>query len=126
MNRAFLPIAVVFSGSTLLLIDSTIKSAVLLAVAGLVALMLRRDSAATRHLVWLVAIVAMLVVPVLSAVLPQWRVLPTWAVIGDQPGHSNGTDGINGICIGYWFTLRKIFATTNTYIVQQKCHCCTV
>ena len=93
MNRAFLPIAVVFSGSTLLLIDSTIKSAVLLAVAGLVALMLRRDSAATRHLVWLVAIVAMLAVPVFSAMLPQWRVLPPWAGVGDQPEHGSGTDG---------------------------------
>ena len=94
MNRTFFPIAVVFSGSTLLLIDSTIKGALLLAVAGLVALILRRDSAATRHLVWLVAIVAMLAVPVFSAMLPQWRVLPAWAVVGDQPDESNGTDGI--------------------------------
>jgi len=94
MNRMSLPIAVAFSGSTLLLIDSTIKAALLLAVAGLVALILRRDSAATRHLVWLVAIVAMLAVPVFSSMLPQWRVLPAWAVVGDQADEGNGTDGI--------------------------------
>ena len=93
MNRTFLPIAVVFSGSTLLLIDSTINAALLLLVAGLVAFMLRRDSAATRHLIWLVAIVAMLAVPVFSAILPQWRVLPAWAVIGDQPDERNGSEG---------------------------------
>ena len=55
------------------------KAPRLLIVAGLTALILRRDSAATRHLVWLLAIVAMLAVPVLSAMLPQWRVLPKWA-----------------------------------------------
>ena len=48
-------------------------------------MILRRDSAATRHLVWLLAIVAMLVVPVLSAMLPQWRVLPEWAGISPEP-----------------------------------------
>ena len=40
---------------------------------------LRRDSAATRYLVWLLVVVAVLTVPALSAVLPQWRVLPRWA-----------------------------------------------
>ena len=54
-------------------------------VAAVAAMILRRDSAATRHLVWLLAIVAMLVVPVLSAMLPRWRVLPDWA------GNSTGT-----------------------------------
>ena len=55
-------------------------------VGGVAAVMLRRDSAATRHLVWLLAIVAMLVVPVLSAMLPQWRVLPEWAGISPRAG----------------------------------------
>ena len=43
------------------------------------------DSAAARHLAWLVAIVAMLIVPLFSAMLPQWRVLPAWAVISPGP-----------------------------------------
>jgi beta-lactamase regulating signal transducer with metallopeptidase domain len=46
--------------------------------------MLKRDSAAMRHLVWLVAIVAMLFIPVLSVLLPQWQVLPAWAAISQS------------------------------------------
>ena len=78
MNRTILTVAGVLSASSLLLVDSAVKGTVLLALAAVVALILRRDSAATRHLVWQLAIVAMLVVPVLSAMLPQWRVLPAW------------------------------------------------
>ncbi len=78
MNRTILTVAGVLSASSLLLVDSAVKGTVLLVLAAIVALILRRDSAATRHLVWLLAIVAMLVVPVLSTMLPQWRVLPAW------------------------------------------------
>ena len=78
MNRTIFSVAGVLSASSLLLVDSAVKGTVLLALAAVVALILRRDSAATRHLVWQLAIVAMLVVPVLSAMLPQWRVLPAW------------------------------------------------
>ena len=91
MNRTILTVAGVLSASSLLLVDSAVKGTVLLALAAVVALILRRDSAATRHLVWLLAIVAMLLVPVLSAMLPQWRVLPAWmssprpAVAGVSP-----------------------------------------
>jgi beta-lactamase regulating signal transducer with metallopeptidase domain len=53
-------------------------------LAAIAAMILRRDSAATRHLVWLLAIVALLVLPVLSAMLPQWRVLPTWVGISPR------------------------------------------
>ena len=76
MNRTIVTVAAAFSASSLLLVDSAVKGTVLLAFAAVAALVLRRDSAATRHLVWLLAIVAMLAVPVLSAMLPQWRVLP--------------------------------------------------
>lgn len=78
MNRMILTFGGVLSASSLLLMDSAIKGSVLLALAAVVALLLRRDSAATRHLVWMMAIVALLIVPILSATLPQWRVLPTW------------------------------------------------
>ena len=74
MNRTVTSNALVFGTPSLLLLDSAIKGGVILAVAACVAVLLKRDSAATRHLVWLVAIVAMLVIPVFSAMLPQWRV----------------------------------------------------
>jgi beta-lactamase regulating signal transducer with metallopeptidase domain len=81
MNRTILSVAELSSASSPLLADSAVKGTVLLVVAAIAALILRRDSAATRHLVWLLAIVALLVVPVLSAMLPEWRVLPEWAGI---------------------------------------------
>src|SRR2546430_15349709 len=73
MNRIIFVVAGVFSASSLLLVDSAVKGTALLGLAAIAALILRRDSAATRHLVWLLATVGMLVVPVLSAMLPQRR-----------------------------------------------------
>ena len=84
MNLTILTVAGVFSASGLLLVDSSIKGTALLVLAAIAAMVLRRDSAATRHLVWLLAIVALLVLPVLSAMLPQWRVLPTWVGISPR------------------------------------------
>src|SRR3989442_11542823 len=85
MNRTILAVAGVMSASSLLLVDSAVKGTALLVLAASAALILRRVSAATRHLVWLLAMVAMLVVPVLSALLPQWRVLPEWAGMSPEP-----------------------------------------
>ena len=85
MNRTVFFVADVFSASSLLLVDSAVKGMALLALAAALAIILRRDSAATRHLVWLLAMVALLVVPVLSVLLPQWRVLPEWASIPQEP-----------------------------------------
>lgn len=84
MTRTLLTVVGVLSTSSVLLVDSALKGGLILLMAALVAMMLRRDSAATRHLVWLVAIVAMLVVPVFSAILPQWRVLPAWAALSHE------------------------------------------
>src|SRR6516225_10919551 len=85
MNRTILELAGATSASSPLLADSAVKGLALLVVAAISAIFLRRDSAATRHLVWLLAMVAMLVVPVLSALLPQWRVLPQWAGMAPEP-----------------------------------------
>ncbi len=81
MNDAMHMIADVSVQFSPLLIDSALKGAALLMLASAAALFLRRDSAATRHLVWLLAILAMLGAPLLSAMLPQWRALPQWAAI---------------------------------------------
>ena len=79
MNRTIFTVAGMLSASSFMLLDSAVKGAALLALAALAVLMLRRDSAATRHLVWLLGMVALLAAPLLSALLPQWRVLPGWA-----------------------------------------------
>jgi len=57
-----------------LLLDAFIKSAGILSVAGLVAGSLRRASAASRHLVWSLAMASLLALPVLSVALPSWRI----------------------------------------------------
>jgi beta-lactamase regulating signal transducer with metallopeptidase domain len=56
------------------ILAAAVRGAPLLLIAGVAALGWRRSSAAARHLVWLVAIAAMLVLPLLSASLPAWRV----------------------------------------------------
>ncbi len=55
------------------LVDTTMKSFVIFAVAGLFAFCLRRKSAAVRGFVWSMAIVGCLIVPLFSFVLPKWE-----------------------------------------------------
>ena len=62
------------------LTDALFKGTVLLLVAGLLTLAMRRRSAAERHLVWLLALVGTLALPIFSTCLPAWRILPHWVV----------------------------------------------
>ena len=55
------------------LVDTTIKSVVIFAVAGLFIFSLRRKSAAVRGFVWSMAIVGCLIVPLFSLLLPKWE-----------------------------------------------------
>ena len=56
------------------LIDATMKSLVIFAVAGLFGFILRHRSAAVRGLVWSLAMLGCLIVPLFSITLPQWEV----------------------------------------------------
>ena len=55
------------------LVDTTMKSFVIFAVAGLFAFCLRRKSAAMRGFVWSMALVGCLIIPLFSLVLPKWE-----------------------------------------------------
>ncbi len=60
------------------LLDASIKSLLLLALATAAALALVRASAATRHMIWGTTMIGLLLIPACALLLPQWRVLPSW------------------------------------------------
>jgi len=61
------------------------KGVVLLMAAGAGVLAMRKTSAAARQVVWLGALVALLALPLVSAALPSWQVLPVWARVEVPP-----------------------------------------
>ena len=67
-----------------LLLTLLLKSLLLFAVSGLLLFALRRSSAAARSLVCLLTLGATLALPLCSAVLPGWQVLPSPA-LSSQP-----------------------------------------
>ena len=58
---------------TLFTVNILVKGFVVLGVATLMTLALRRASAAARHAVWALALLSLLALPFLSSVLPSWR-----------------------------------------------------
>ena len=63
-----------FSGAGWLpLADAILKATLLFALAAIAALALRRATAAARHLMWALALISALVLPVLSLALPRWQ-----------------------------------------------------
>jgi len=61
------------------LLDAAIKGLAILSLTALAVLAMRRASAAARHLVWLLGTLSLLILPILSAALPAWHILPQWA-----------------------------------------------
>src|SRR2546426_3882286 len=66
-------------GLAAVFIDAAVKSFVLLAIAGAVAFCWRRASAASRHLLWLLAVATLLCWPLLSFLMPTVK-KPLWSV----------------------------------------------
>ena len=54
------------------LVDAASEGTGILLVTALTARLLRRASAAGRHLVWLLGVLGLLLLPILSAALPGW------------------------------------------------------
>ncbi len=65
-----------------LLIDTALKGSLLIAAAAIAAYLLRNRSAAARHAAWSAAVVGHLALPVLTLLVPQWRLplfpAPPW------------------------------------------------
>ena len=59
--------------SWLPLADAVVKASLILLAAALTSLILRRASAALRHLVWTLALCSALLLPVVSLALPKWQ-----------------------------------------------------
>jgi TonB family protein len=68
-----------------LLVNLSLKSSAVLALAWLVALVLGRRSAAARHLVWTAAWAVLLALPLLSTSLPNWPLPLANAVLSADP-----------------------------------------
>jgi TonB family protein len=56
-----------------MLTELALKATVLIALAGLASAVLRRSSAANRHLVWLSALSALVILPLTIVLTPAWR-----------------------------------------------------
>ena len=81
MNYIFADFVASLGGVLPLLLDSALKAALLLGLAAVATTALPNASAATRHFIWLFAVVAVLVLPLLSPLLPGWNVLPRWTTV---------------------------------------------
>ena len=55
--------------------DIVIRVTVILLAALITTRLMRRATAATRHLVWMLAVVGALLIPIATAIVPEWRVL---------------------------------------------------
>src|SRR5437762_11134185 len=93
MNRMLISMTPLLSAAWPLLLDSSLKGATLLTLALILAFALRKASAAARHLVWLGAMAALLVLPILSGLLPGWRVLPAWTASAPRPAPAASARG---------------------------------
>jgi beta-lactamase regulating signal transducer with metallopeptidase domain len=76
--------------------DALLKSFLVLALAGGVCALARRAAAATRHLVWFLAVASLPCLPLLTSMLPTWE-KPLWSV-------STGFDSGNQVSLALNFS----------------------
>lgn len=85
------------------LLDAAAKGLVLLTVAGLLVLAMKKASAAARQTVWLLALAALIALPIASAALPSWAILPGWVKIEiaepAEPAAAGGTDSAAALAL---------------------------
>src|SRR4051812_4058912 len=67
-----------------ILLEAGAKSLLILALASLVVLLLRRASAARRHLVWFGAVSSVALLPLLVGLLPGWHILSRWPLSSEN------------------------------------------
>src|SRR5215471_17086377 len=79
-----------------LLVNLSLKSSAVLALAWLVAFSLGRRSAATRHLIWTAAWTVLLVLPLFSTSLPNWPNRFANALLSSDPGLTFRTAAVAG------------------------------
>jgi beta-lactamase regulating signal transducer with metallopeptidase domain len=65
--------------------DAAVRGTFILLAALAGTAMMRRTSAAARHLVWLAALTALLLLPVARGFVPEWRVLPAARAVFAAP-----------------------------------------
>ena len=76
---AFVSHSIQNSHCAALFLDAFLKSFIVLALAGGVCVLWRRSSAATRHLIWFLAVASLPCLPLLASLLPSWQ-RPLWSV----------------------------------------------
>ena len=75
---------IVHDGRVLLLADAAAKATILLVLAWLAARRWRRGSAAARHQVWALALCGLIALPVVSWLVPGWRLPVLREQVGDN------------------------------------------
>src|SRR5689334_1310756 len=61
------------------LFDAALKGCLILMLCVGASRLMRRNSAAARHLVWFLGITSLALLPALALMLPSWRILPPGA-----------------------------------------------
>src|SRR3954467_9839130 len=61
------------------ILDASIKSILVMALAAGLILAFRRASAATRHSIWFASLAALLLLPIFSLIVPAWQ-KPLWVL----------------------------------------------